>query len=117
MKTVDRIEEKLLERRREIIRVLTHLKRDSDEVTGTKHIDWFDEASDANMARTADRLNELYRAELDGIERALARIRTGLYGGCAACHRDIETMRLEVCPDTEFCAGCAAMREEFVAAT
>jgi RNA polymerase-binding transcription factor DksA len=116
MKTVNDIGKKLLERRREIIRVLGHLKRESDEITETRQIDWLDEASEANTVRTRDRLREIYEAELDGIERALARIHTGTFGICKACHRPIESKRLEICLDTEFCAVCAAMREEFVSA-
>jgi RNA polymerase-binding transcription factor DksA len=115
MKAVD-VEEKLLGRRRDITRVLSHLKRDSDKVTGSRQIDWLDQASDQNTARTGDRLREIYGAELYRIERALERIRTGAFGFCAACHGEIEPMRLEACPDAEFCFGCAAMREAFVAA-
>jgi DnaK suppressor protein len=117
MKTVNDIGKKLLERRREIIRVLGHLKRDSDEIMGTRQIDWLDEASEADTVRAGDRLRKMYDAELDGIERALARIHTGVFGVCKACHRPVESKRLEVCLDTEFCAGCAAMRDDFVAAT
>jgi len=113
MKAVD-TEEKLLERRRDVARVLSHLKHDSDELAGSRQIDWLDSASDANTARTCDRLTEIYGAELYRIERALKRIRTGSFGLCAACHREIEAMRLELCPDAEFCAGCAAMREESI---
>ena len=117
MKTVNDIGKELLERRRAIIHVLGHLKRERNAIMRTRQIDWLDAASDANTVRTGDRLREIYEAELAGIERALARIHTGTFGVCKACHRPIESKRLEVCPDAEFCAGCAGMREEFVSAT
>jgi RNA polymerase-binding transcription factor DksA len=110
-KRIEQIEKKLLERRRAINGVLTHLKRESEEVTESRQTDWLDHAWEENAARTVDRLTELYRAELDGIEDALARIRTGTFGACAACHHTIEAMRLEFFPQTRFCAACADIRE------
>jgi RNA polymerase-binding transcription factor DksA len=110
---IDRLEERLLERRRAITNVLTHLKRENDEVIEDRQIDWLDRASDENTVRTVDRLTELYRGELDGIEDTLARIRVGTFGACAACHGAIEATRLELFPQTLFCAGCADLRESF----
>lgn len=111
--TIERIEERLLERRRAIINVLTHLKRENDEVTEDRQIDWLDRAADENVVRTVDRLTELYRGELDTVEDALARIRVGTFGTCTACHDGIEPTRLELFPQTLFCAGCADLRESF----
>jgi RNA polymerase-binding transcription factor DksA len=105
------LEASLLERRRAIRTVLAHLKKDRDDVAAERQIDWLDRAADENSTRTVDRLLEVYGAELDGVEDALARIRTGSFGACAACHEKIEAMRLKLFPQTRFCAGCAGLRE------
>jgi RNA polymerase-binding transcription factor DksA len=111
METNRVLEATLLERRREIRTVLAHLKKDRDDVAGERQIDWLDRAADENAARTVDRLLEVYGAELDGVEDALARIRTGSFGACAGCHETIEAMRLKLFPQTRFCAACAGLRE------
>ena len=111
MEANNTLEATLLERRRAIRNVLSHLKRDRDDAADDRQIDWLDRASDENAARTIDRLLELYRGELDGIEDALARIRTGGFGACAACHGFIEAPRLKLFPQTRFCAACAGLRE------
>lgn len=109
-------EERLLRRRQEIAAVLEHLRQESEEVTGNRHFDWVDQAWDDNAARTVDHLTELYRAELAGVERAIARIRNGTFGSCRACHRPIEPARLNSFPQTEFCRECREFRETFEAA-
>lgn len=47
------------------------------------------------------------RRELDAIDRAEARIRTGGYGRCLVCGRPIAEARLEAVPAAETCIGCA----------
>jgi len=109
-------EERLLTRKHEIAAVLANLRRDSEELTGNHHFDWVDQAWDACAARTVDRLTELYRTELASVERAIARIGSGTFGSCLACHRPIEPLRLNSFPQTEFCHECREFRESFEAA-
>ena len=109
--TVASLEEKLLARRREIATVLDHLKRESELITGERHFDWLDQAWDNSSARTVDGLIGLYREELENIAGALARIREGTFGFCAACHEPINESRLDIFPYASFCASCAAFRE------
>lgn len=110
---VEKFEEKLLRRRHEILPVLKHLEEESAEVTGHRHFDWLDQARDESEALLVDRLTALYQRELESIETALSRIRTGTFGACRACHQPIEPARLERFPQAEFCAGCKEMREVF----
>ncbi len=113
MKTnlLETMEEKLLARRQAITRVLEHLQRDSNVIIGERQIDWLDQAWEENAARTLDGLVALYRTEMENIGAALARMRRGTFGLCAACHEEIESYRLESFPYAQFCASCAELRE------
>jgi DnaK suppressor protein len=51
------------------------------------------------LHQTDDRL-------LTAIEAALARIRTGVFGECAACKQPISKTRLEAVPWTRLCRDC-----------
>jgi DnaK suppressor protein len=46
------------------------------------------------------------RRQVAEIEEALKRIRSGRFGVCEGCGRDIEVERLKVQPTTTLCVGC-----------
>ena len=105
--------DKLLKRREQILAAIRHLEKESQEVTGKRHLDWVDQAADENEIRLLDRLNEGYLTELGRIEMAQRRALSGSYGLCLGCHRPIEPARLEASPETEFCLECQDLRERF----
>ena len=47
------------------------------------------------------------RAELDEVERALAKLEDGTYGRCEVCGEEIAGPRLEAMPATRFCINHA----------
>lgn len=47
------------------------------------------------------------RAELDEVERALAKLDEGTYGACETCGEPIAAPRLEAMPATRFCINHA----------
>ena len=49
------------------------------------------------------------RAELQGVNRALARLERGEYFDCEACGQSIAPARLDALPETTRCARCAAL--------
>ncbi len=53
-------------------------------------------------------LSGLQAAQLDQIERALARIDEGTYGTCESCGGSIPAARLEVMPSATTCVDCQA---------
>lgn len=106
-------QEKLLNRREEILAGVRHLEKENQELSGKKHLDWLDQAWDENELRLLDRLNEGYLSELRRIETALERISSGKYGLCSACHQPMEKARLEAFPETGFCLECQDLREKF----
>ena len=48
-------------------------------------------------------LAQQLRAELDEVERALAKLDDGTYGKCESCGEQIAAPRLEAMPATRFC--------------
>jgi len=110
---VKRYQEKLLKRRKQILRTLNHLEEENRKIAGQRHFDWLDQAWDESEARLLDRLSAGYLRELGGIDMALGRILSETYGLCLACHQPVEKARLDTFPDTEFCLECQEMRERF----
>ncbi len=66
---------------------------------------------EATLALLAERLDAHDRAELDAIDRALARLEAGTYGRCVDCGKPIPPARLAALPATEHCRPCAEARE------
>ena len=110
---LERQREKLLRRKKQILRTLTSLDRESQELAKQEHFDWLDRSWDLNESRLLDRLSEGYRREALRIETALRRMMIGKYGLCTACHEPMELHRLELFPEAEFCRDCQDMRESF----
>ncbi|WP_338067047.1 TraR/DksA C4-type zinc finger protein [Paracoccus endophyticus] len=52
-------------------------------------------------------LGQSDRAEIRRIDAALARIAAGDYGDCVQCGNPIPDKRLQLLPDTPFCANCS----------
>jgi RNA polymerase-binding transcription factor DksA len=100
---VKRCEENLQKRRHEILPVLQHLAAESR--SGNV---WPASRPDdaASTAFVTSRLAAVYERELNDIDTALSRIRTGTFGYCRACHQAIEPSRLERFPRAEFCLRC-----------
>lgn len=106
-------QDKLLRRKREIFHTLRRLDEENAEVTGSKQLDWIDQASNESEIRLLDQLSEGYSRELARIEVALGRILSGSYGLCLACHQPITRVRLDTFPEVTFCPRCQELREEF----
>lgn len=68
-----------------------------------------DHASEGIDAEVA--VNQTLRQELDEVNDALERIRTGRYGLCVRCGKEIAEARLEALPQTPVCIQCARETE------
>jgi RNA polymerase-binding transcription factor DksA len=97
--------------REQILKTIEHLKEKDEAITGERHSDWLDHASDESEVRVLARLEEDYLVELGRIEKALGRISAGTYGLCRGCRRPIEKKRLDAFPEADFCSACQGMRE------
>jgi len=105
-------EEKLLERRREILHWRSSF-RSSWQNLSEKERELEESASKENMARDLERLDHRHHQEILKIDDALARIETGEYGLCTACGEPISLGRLHALPWARECVECAEQRENF----
>ena len=83
--TLKRYEETLLKRRHEILPVLRHLSAEYQSAS----LDEFERSNNCGEAFLTERLAAVFERELNDIETALGRIRTGTFGYCHACHQAI----------------------------
>ncbi len=64
-----------------------------------------------NLIRVLDRMDGRFRVEIEAIDRAIVRLKTGRYGRCQVCGQEIAADRLAAIPWTEVCLECARLRE------
>ena len=72
-----------------------------------------DVAFDAGSEEIATQLAELEARELSQIERALARIKQGIYGVCELCQAKIPVARLNALPYSTTCVECQREMENY----
>jgi RNA polymerase-binding protein DksA len=105
--------DKLQKRRVEVAVTLRYVGNEQKQVE--ENTDWLDRAAFESRVNLLGRLNEWYLTEMDQIDKALDRIKNSIYGFCRACHTPIDSGRLEIHPEAEFCAACQKFREELTA--
>jgi DnaK suppressor protein len=72
-----------------------------------------DVAFDAGSEEIATQLAELEARELSQIERALSRIKQGIYGVCEHCQGKIPVARLNALPYSTTCVDCQREMESY----
>jgi len=72
-----------------------------------------DVAFDSGSDEIATQLVELEARELNQIERALARIKQGIYGICESCQKKIPVARLNALPYSTTCIECQREMEHY----
>ena len=102
--TPDAAKDILLARRAEL---LGNLERIEDQLDDPMPKDWEDAASERQGDEVLTALGQSDRAEIRRIDAALARIAAGEYGDCVQCGNPIAEKRLQLLPDTPFCANCS----------
>lgn len=94
----------LIARRDELLASLLSIE---DQLDDPMPQDWDDAATERQGDEVLSALGLSDQAELRRIDAALARIEAGEYGDCVRCGNPIPPKRLELLPDTPFCANCA----------
>jgi len=100
-----RLQKALLDRRDELLRRL------GGEIKDLLHQSWksgdsADMAFDSGSEEVSSQLAQLESRELGQIERALERLRQGVYGLCEVCHKRIPVARLNALPFSATCIQC-----------
>jgi RNA polymerase-binding transcription factor DksA len=70
--------------------------------------DWDEAAVEREDEEVLEGLGQSGQQEIRRIRAALQRLREGEYGFCVKCGAEIASDRLDVVPETPFCAPCAA---------
>ena len=89
------------------VELLGNLERIEDQLDDPVPKDWEDAASERQGDEVLSALGHSDQAEIRRIDAALARIEAGEYGECVQCGKQIAEKRLQLLPDTPFCANCA----------
>jgi DnaK suppressor protein len=103
---------KLIQVREELLHRQGDHREGEGELLGTRESDPVDAAQAEGSAIPLDSLGENERHQLEEIEDAIARVRSGEYGGCDECEEPIEPGRLEAVPWARRCFGCATEFEK-----
>jgi len=107
-KKLDKIKEKLLERRNEL---LTRIQELTSVPTQSVSGDKVDQAI-ASLEREDTSMHlQVEISELHDIQDALKRIERGEYGKCESCGKRIGAARLEALPYAMLCLQCKQMEE------
>lgn len=111
-KFISEIKEKLLDQRATILSALESQSTDlKNLVKPIESGDEVDIATDAVDRTLLDSLSTQDANRLKLIDNALDRIRTGKYGICLSCGKEIPKERLESIPYAFMCVNCASAAE------
>ncbi|MEE2987298.1 MAG: TraR/DksA family transcriptional regulator [Nitrospinota bacterium] len=103
---VNKIREKLLQNRAELMKILQSsqaIERDVGELSFSNEIDL---ASSLEGREMMFQLSSRDRNEIKMLEKALFKIDRGLYGICESCAKKISMKRLQILPLSTLCIEC-----------
>jgi RNA polymerase-binding protein DksA len=107
----DDFRERLLHQRSTLLRLVARAEDDLGWLDRNVEAEKVDEGQEGSLALVLARLDDRGQAEIQAIDRALARIAAGSFGSCSECGRPIPPARLEALPTAERCVACACASE------
>ena len=111
MTPIEELRDKLVQQRRNLFRQVAQVEGDLRWLETDVPAELEEESQEGNIARVLTRLDERGNAEIQAIDRALARIGNGDYGRCEECDEPIPVARLRALPTAVTCVTCAEARE------
>ena len=102
-----KLQERMLQDRSEVLKNITN--RDGIQIERAS--DTLDEIQNAALRDLAVRHLDLEAQRLRAIEKALQRIRDGVYGICEECEEEINPKRLHALPWAALCVRCQQEEE------
>ena len=108
-----RLHKSLTARRDELRRRLGGELKDLRNFKSNDTGDSADQAFDTGSEEVNSQLAELEARELNQIERALGRLKQGVYGQCEGCQKKIPVARLNALPYSTTCVNCQSEFEHF----
>jgi DnaK suppressor protein len=101
--------QRLLARRDKILSILRNLEIQRTELRKRESL--HDDATEPIRTTMLDSLDSWYHKELTDIDNALARVRESHFGICIGCNHEIDLIRLQKCPEAEFCTTCEELKK------
>ncbi len=95
--------QKLMDKERELLADLARFEGEARDAGEAEVRDSIDDATASQGASDALEEATILTHTLEDVRDALIRIKTGTYGKCTACGRDIEPARLEAVPWALYC--------------
>jgi RNA polymerase-binding transcription factor DksA len=89
----------------------TRLHEIDDELDSHQSKDWEELATEREEDEVLEGMGVSGQAEIAQIKAALDRMEAGEFGYCVRCGEEIAEARLDLVPQTPFCASCAASTE------
>ncbi len=102
---------RLLEQRLALLREVARVEDDLSALQAEVETEVVERGQEETIARLLVRLDDCGKAELEAIDRALARIAAGTYGRCEACGGAIPLGRLQALPAAARCLPCEEAHE------
>ncbi|MBI3809369.1 MAG: TraR/DksA C4-type zinc finger protein [Nitrospirae bacterium] len=112
MLPIKELRKKLLAQRRELFRTVAQIEDELLWLETDVESEMVERAQDEIFIRLLARLDDREKAEIEDIDRALARIANGNYGRCEVCDQPIPLARLEALPAAAACLSCAQAQEK-----
>lgn len=106
-RTIARCRRTLVQKRHALFNEVEKVETDLQYIAEDREPELEESAQEERSARLLARLDDRGVAELDAIDRALARMEAGNYGGCTGCGQPVPAARLEALPETPYCRDCA----------
>jgi RNA polymerase-binding transcription factor DksA len=107
MEDFGELQQQLTSKREELEDRLRRIAQDRQRARKALDPDFEEQAVERENDEVLDALDQTIRAELDEINKALARLKRGEYGTCAVCGTAIPVKRLKALPYTDRCVSCA----------
>lgn len=108
---LERLKQRLLEKRRELLNGVKERSATSMEAGNDGIQDIADQASTAYAKEFLLSISDAERRLLRQVDAALEKIREGTYGICEKCGEGISEKRLEALPFARYCIACQEEEE------
>jgi RNA polymerase-binding transcription factor len=111
-KRTEYYKKKLQSRRDELMKAIARTEEAGRQADEDTTVDLADKAANSYTKEFLFGQTDTDRTNLQLIEDALARIKSGSYGLCANCENEIQQKRLEAVPWTRHCITCQEKQEK-----
>jgi DnaK suppressor protein len=111
-KKVEYYKKRLLAKQEELSRMVTKSEQDGREADEEATQDIADKAANSYTKEFLFLQSDENRRLLQLVNEALERMKNGSYGLCVACHKEVQSKRLEAIPWARHCIECQEKQDQ-----